>query len=635
MSRQRFIGWAKQLQTKTLYIFMCAVLGFNGLGLAVPMLIGRAAAATADDIVINEVAPATGSANKWVELYNTSSGSFTIDGFRLVRNGNTFDTVFPAGTIIAGHGYYIAESTSSSLPLNSDTKAIELWTGPTSTGTKVDSIDWGTLAAGTSYGRSSDGANTWQVFTAPTKGAANATATASLGAEEFVTVDGSYKGISVGFNAKDFSGVTAVTVDMTRSNGTHAVMHGTASLFSLIDSNAAPYQFTAPFVIQPGSYDPAFDAYWTTDATTWTAATVPTSVTVTATDANGNKDVTNTNFLQNDASHPAYTSLLPVPTATVTVTPSNTQGWVFNGDPTTATPYEFSTAEHSIGSGSLYLPPIGSNASDKFIASKILDVPTPDLSSVSYDFLVAGNGTRTSADQYYLNVYTKLAGSTAYYNCRFDYVPAMGSTSAFTPASFDQASMPVSVGDRANDNFTCPSTLAGMPADSTVSFITLNVGDTSANDTGLAGYLDKVVVSTAAAITTYDFEPESAPPANGKGGGDASAPKPGSNGGFVLGAVSGSSTGSITQSSASDGEVLSDSTPLPTTTTAPSEVKTDKNSKDSDTKNTKDTSDKASSCSKLLGLCWYWWIPIVLGVAAIVYWFIRSADTNNTTTSGR
>ena len=194
--------------------------------------------------------------------------------------------------------------------------------------------------------------------------------------------------------------------------------------------------------------------------------------------------------------------------ATVTVTPSNSQGWSFNPDPTTATPYEFSEDEASIGEGSLFVPSIGANASDKFIAAKSLGGEVADLQSVGYDFLIAGNGDAADANQFYLNVYTNLAGSSTFYDCRFDYTPTTGSTADFTTALFATTDTPVNVGDRTagGDTFDCPNTLAEMPAGSTVSVITLNVGDTSTSDVGLAGYLDRAVVTTTSGDTTYDFE---------------------------------------------------------------------------------------------------------------------------------
>lgn len=203
----------------------------------------------------------------------------------------------------------------------------------------------------------------------------------------------------------------------------------------------------------------------------------------------------------------AFVFVATAAASTVTVTPSDNQGWVFNGDPTNATPYQFNEDQASLGEGSLFVEPIDGVGAHKFIAAKTLNVPSPSLTSVSYDFMIAGDGVSGDAKQFYLNVYTKTAGSTAFYDCRFDYVPSTGSTGAFTTASFDATDTPTNVTDRfPADAFVCPATLAGMPADSTVSFVALNVGDTSTNDQGLAGYLDNVVLTVAGDETTYDFE---------------------------------------------------------------------------------------------------------------------------------
>ena len=191
---------------------------------------------------------------------------------------------------------------------------------------------------------------------------------------------------------------------------------------------------------------------------------------------------------------------------TYTVTPGNQQGWVFNPDPTNSTPYNFTTDKASIGQGSLYVQPISSTPAKKFIAAKTLGVPVSSLSSIAYDFLIAGNGTSSSANQFYLNVYTNKPSSTTYYDCRFDYVPSTGSTSNFTTASFSSTTTPAHVSGAG-----CPTTLAGMPAGSTAKSIALNVGDTSASDAGLAGYLDKAVITTTGDTKTYDFEPTLTP----------------------------------------------------------------------------------------------------------------------------
>lgn len=191
---------------------------------------------------------------------------------------------------------------------------------------------------------------------------------------------------------------------------------------------------------------------------------------------------------------------------TLVVNEADSQGWAFNPDPTNATPYEFNDDEASLGDGSLFVEALSSTAAHKFIAAKTLNVPVADLSSVSYDFLVAGDGTAADSVHFYLNVYTNLPGSSTFYDCRFDYTPASGSTTLFTTNAVDGTTLPSQKGDRAGDGFTCPATLGGMPVGSTVSFIALNVGDTGANDEGLAGYLDNVVVTTLNDVTTYDFE---------------------------------------------------------------------------------------------------------------------------------
>lgn len=198
---------------------------------------------------------------------------------------------------------------------------------------------------------------------------------------------------------------------------------------------------------------------------------------------------------------------LPVAAAasTLVVTPTNNQGWVFNPDPANSTPYNFTEDRESIGAGSLYVQPISATAAHKFIAAQTLNIPVADFSSLSYDFLIAGDGTVDDADQFYLNVYTLLPNTTeTFFSCRFDYVPSTGSTTEFTTANFTATDTPTHVQNR--NESVCPETLEGMPEGSTVSFIALNVGDTSLNDAGLAGYLDNVIITTSGNIVTYDFE---------------------------------------------------------------------------------------------------------------------------------
>ncbi len=189
-----------------------------------------------------------------------------------------------------------------------------------------------------------------------------------------------------------------------------------------------------------------------------------------------------------------------------TVSPSNLQGWSLNPDPTNATPYEFTEDKFSTGEGSLYVEPIGATPAHKFIAAKNIGTPVSDFTSVSYDFLIAGNGEADDANQFYLNIYANLAGSSTFYDCRYDYVPSIGSTANFTNATFNATDTPTNFADRPLDGFICPPTLSGMPEGSTIKFIALNVGDKSLSDVGIAGYLDNVVITSASGVTLYDFE---------------------------------------------------------------------------------------------------------------------------------
>lgn len=216
---------------------------------------------------------------------------------------------------------------------------------------------------------------------------------------------------------------------------------------------------------------------------------------------------------------------------TVKVTADGDGTWLFNRDASTSTPYEFSLDEASTGYGSLYVPPITNTTAsgapepkDKFIAEQFLGTGTgdrvavADLDRISYDFQIAGAGDASDANEFYLNLYTLLADVDGYYDCRYDYVPTTGSTSAFTTASFRTSDTPARVTSRGGAS--CPATPSALPSGAVVNFFALSVGDTSANDTGLAGYYDNVVVSFGdGSWTAYDFEPTPATKDDCKKGG--------------------------------------------------------------------------------------------------------------------
>lgn len=209
-----------------------------------------------------------------------------------------------------------------------------------------------------------------------------------------------------------------------------------------------------------------------------------------------------------------------VTTSTVVVTGDtsageNLPGWLFNRDPSTATPYEFNTDAQSIGTGSLYVLPIGATSSDKFIAENFINSPIADVNSISYDFKIGGAGVDTDEEQFYMNVYANFGESDdlKFYDCRYNIVPTIGSTAGFTTVTFDPTqAYPVTT--RGSSPFTCPSIPADMDLlspGSNIRAFALNVGDTSVSDVGIGGYLDNVVVSIGLHTTTYDFEPNTAP----------------------------------------------------------------------------------------------------------------------------
>lgn len=193
----------------------------------------------------------------------------------------------------------------------------------------------------------------------------------------------------------------------------------------------------------------------------------------------------------------------------IVVTGDNQANWLFNRDVRTMSPYEFTTDESSIGYGSLYVSPIQNDANedspaawDKFIAEHFLDIPTADLQSISYDFLIEALGPQ-DANEFYLNIYTFLPDTEEeFYDCRFDYVPQTGSTAVFTTVTVNAEDTPT---DSRAKSSECGATLAEMPEGSTLSFFSLSVGDTTLNDTGVAGYYDNVIVRTDE-VKTYDFE---------------------------------------------------------------------------------------------------------------------------------
>lgn len=230
------------------------------------------------------------------------------------------------------------------------------------------------------------------------------------------------------------------------------------------------------------------------------------------------------------ASVTVFAAVTTVVVTTNTTMIENTPGWMFNRDLSTSTPYEFNTNKAKIGVGSLYVKPIMNiNSSglplnnpnkDKFIAENFLNKPIADVASISYDFMIGDPVNSTKEEHFYLNVYANFGSSDdlKFYDCRYNIVPTTGSTTDWTTVTFDPTqAYPVTtrtgVPGVASPH-TCPPVPADMntlSAGSNIRAFAINVGDTSANDQGLDGYLDNVVVTTMSDTVIYDFEPALSP----------------------------------------------------------------------------------------------------------------------------
>ncbi len=195
----------------------------------------------------------------------------------------------------------------------------------------------------------------------------------------------------------------------------------------------------------------------------------------------------------------------------------NDPGWYFQRDQDNVTGMMFTNQKSSIGNGSLYGGTIGATANEKFIAELFMLTPIADLNSFSFDFMIGGSGTGASYNQFYLTVYAlgPTAPDTKFYDCRYNAVATSGSISIFKTVTFDPTqAYPVTTSGSSTIG-ACPAIPANMPAGSKIRVYAINIGDTSASDVGLGGYLDNVVVKLTSGTTIYNFEMSSRECKNG------------------------------------------------------------------------------------------------------------------------
>lgn len=296
----------KKFKTKFTSLSTAFVLSVASVSGVAPLFLTQNAFAVGNgdvQIIAAMPKPAAGG-TEYVKVKNTSASPVNLNGW--IINDGASHTISTASSLAAGAEAAICPASSlTSPPCTSGYSITGL--GLNDSGDTITLYEGASTINQVSYtaGQVSEGVEVpFTLSSAPT--------TASLNAENFNTVDANYKGISVGFNAKDFGTVTAVTVDMTRADGSHVIKHGNQGVFDIISNKNTTQQLTAPFIVQQGSFTEASDTlYWDPAPATWTTATTPTGVTITVTDENGSHQVTNSIFNAGTPSWPTYESLLP------------------------------------------------------------------------------------------------------------------------------------------------------------------------------------------------------------------------------------------------------------------------------------------------------------------------------------
>lgn len=509
-------GVQKNIKTKLLNVSLIAGLLLSMIAQSAPFVFGTAKAAPVSDrVVINEVMPdPLGDEKEWVELYNPTPMTVDMSGWR-IKNGTTnFSGVFPAGTTIPANGFLLREAPDSDSILNNTTKQLLLQSD--SSGTLVNDVTYSVADEGQSYARTYDASPYFEARSGAgvTKNASNGTAPV-VAAPVITKIDAyykkdTYKGIAVDIHVNNLTDATGVEIKVDRTSGSSVVKtnKSTGGVLAALNTGSAA-STTAPMVIQQGSYNEAGSGSWNQPSATWNSSTTPTSITVTITRNVGPPLVETIDISEVGTPFATLAEVMPKTVSTQkvysdTAPDSNQQGWLFNRDVSTTTPFEFNSSEAKIGTGSLYVKPIGGNASDKFIAEYFLKSPVSEVSSISYDFKMGSGGDVSDASQFYMNAYVNFNGDYSDYgHCVYSIIPS--TYSGWVTTSFDPTQN-YSVRQRGSAPATCPSSPASIPG-GVLRMFALNLGDTSTSDVGLDGYFDNVVVETTEAKTTFDFEP--------------------------------------------------------------------------------------------------------------------------------
>ena len=118
----------------------------------------------------------------WIEIYNAGSSSVDLGGMYLTDDlQNPTQWRIPDGVTIPAGGYLLfwadndedQGDTHTNFKLDSAGEEIGLFNTAENGYATIDTMIFGEQASDVSFGRSPDGAETWQSFSEPTPGAAN------------------------------------------------------------------------------------------------------------------------------------------------------------------------------------------------------------------------------------------------------------------------------------------------------------------------------------------------------------------------------------------------------------------------------------------------------------------------------
>jgi hypothetical protein len=116
----------------------------------------------------------------WVEVYNNSDAAIDISGYKIYDDGGQTGSKdkkpFPAGTVLAAHGYFVIITDTASAGLNDkfglSSSGDKVWLDDAS-GSLIDSAVIPTMGLDTSWARQTDGAASWMLLSPMTRGTSN------------------------------------------------------------------------------------------------------------------------------------------------------------------------------------------------------------------------------------------------------------------------------------------------------------------------------------------------------------------------------------------------------------------------------------------------------------------------------